>query len=34
MKVDQRKEEEEEKWGDKSNNREQWKRITKISIKI
>ena len=32
MKRDLRKAEEEEKWREKANNRDQWKQITKVAV--
>ena len=32
VKRDLRKEEEEDKWREKANNRDQWKQITKVSV--
>ena len=32
MKRDSRKAEEEEKWREKANNRDQWKQITKVAV--
>ncbi len=32
VKRDLRKAEEEEKWGEKDNNRDQWKQITKVDV--
>ena len=34
MKIDLRKAEQEEKWREKANNREQWNQITKVAIQL